>query len=75
MEDQKPKARKERAKKITSTTKSVFQEWWEYSTFAEGDSGWRKLYKVFVRIVGIITIIIFSPAIAVVLLVAFLAVV
>jgi small-conductance mechanosensitive channel len=74
MADQKPKPRKERAKKLTSKTKSIFQEWWEYSTFAEDDTFGRKLYKVFVRIVGIITIIIFSPAIAVVLLVAFLAV-
>lgn len=62
-----------KVEKLKSTSKSIFQEWWEYTTFSETDSFGRKFYKVLVRILGIILIIIFSPAIAIVLLFAFLA--
>jgi len=73
MSEKKPNSRKVKVNKVTSNTKSVFQQWWEYSRIKEDDSLGRKFYKVFIRIVGIITIIIFSPAIAIVLLFAFLA--
>ena len=68
-------ASERKTNKVKEATKSIFQEWWEYSTIVQGDTLSKKLYKVFIRILGIVLIIIFSPAIAIVLLVAFLAVV
>lgn len=59
--------------KVKDSAKSVFQEWWEYSTQRESDRFSRKLYKFFVRTLGIVLIIVFSPMIAVVLLFALMA--
>lgn len=67
--------KKKKGQKIKETTKSIFQEWWEYSALEENDTTTRILYKILVRILGIILIIIFSPAIAIVLFVAFIAVI
>lgn len=68
-------SQKRKPNKTKAAVKSIFQEWWEYSTLQDEDTFSQKAYKIFVRILGILLIIIFSPAIAIVLLFAMIAVV
>ncbi|GEM_PF-4994799 len=62
--------------KNTKGTKKASQDafwWWnEQSTFVEGDSLRTKFKKVLLRVSGILLLIIFSPALLLALIIAFL---
>ncbi len=62
-----------KGQKLKASTKDLFDQWRDATTLRSGDSSSTRWYKITMRILGIVLIIIFSPLILLILLFALLA--